>query len=382
MRRIGIVTWFAHQNYGQVLQAFALQTTIKQLGYEPELINYQPRTVTSKTTSIFETIFSRLPQITASKVLRVLTRELYQLYHNRISARKRLFKTFVKRYLKVGQEVANINQLSLHYDGFICGSDQIWAPPVFNEYYYLSFETDPKRKISYAPSFGLNTIPESLSKLVAAYTTNIKNLSVREETGANLLEELIGRRPYIVVDPTLLLDAEQWSQVESRVAVRYPFILCYFLGDNPEHRMIVDKIKRETGLHVVILPFNTGDHFIKGFAAKSSVGPREFLSLVSNAELICTDSYHGVLFSINYNKPFLAFKRFSDEDPVSQNSRINHILGKYELWDRLVANNDVLRYNQKIDYSKVNKLLRLEREHSIAFLELSLAGIGDRFDNL
>jgi hypothetical protein len=382
MKRIGIVTWFMHQNYGQVLQAFALQTSISKLGFEPELINYHPSIVTERTTGIFEANLRRLPHITASRLARVLTRELYQLYCNRISSRKRLFKAFVKSYLKVSQEVTNINQLSSLYEGFICGSDQIWAPTVFNEYYYLSFETDPKRKISYAPSFGLNTIPKNISEQVAALLYNIKNLSVREETGASLVEELIGKKPHIVVDPTLLLDAEQWSQVASRVVVRCPFILCYFLGNNPEHRAIVNKIKQETGLHVVILPFNTGDLFRKGFAAKSSIGPREFLSLVSNAELICTDSYHGILFSINYNKPFLAFKRFSDEDPVSQNSRVNYILGKYGLWDRLVIDKDELCYNKRIDYSKVNKLLKVEREHSKTFLESSLAGIGDRFDNL
>lgn len=374
MKRIGIVTWFKGQNYGQLLQAYALQKAVHDLGYNCELVNYSRHTgegtVSAKLLSMVKRLTNKT--ITLRMIFKSLENQLYQLYLKRNSDRYRIFKTFENKHLNVGQAVTNLNQCNSLYDGFICGSDQIWAPYAFDGYYFLSFEADPERKTAYAPSFGFSSLPDNISKQAAAFISNIRNVSIREESGAKLIEGMTGVRPEVVLDPTLLLEAEQWKKVQTQINIRKPYILCYFLGDNPEHRAIVRKIIRQTGLRAVILPFVPRDIFARGFDTEPNAGPGEFLYLLENADLICTDSYHGILLSINFKKPFLVFKRFSDNDPNSQNSRIYHILDKYGLKDRLITDYDSGCINRQIDFDKVHTLLKVEREHSMAFLKRSL----------
>jgi len=377
MKRIGIVTWFKGQNYGQLLQAYALQTVVRDLGYTSELVNYSRHTgegtISAKLLSMMKRLLNRT--ITFSMIFKSLENQLYQLYIKRCFDRYRIFKTFEDKYLRVGQAVTNLSQCNTLYDGFICGSDQIWAPYAFDGYYFLSFEAEPERKTAYAPSFGFSSLPENITKQATTFISNIRNVSIREEAGAKLIEGMTGVRPEVVLDPTLLLEAEQWKKVQTKIDIRKPYILCYFLGDNPTHRSIVRKIIRQTGLQAVLLPFVPRDIFQRGFDIKPDVGPSEFLYLLENAELICTDSYHGILLSINFRKPFLVFKRFSDKDPNSQNSRIYHILDKYELKDRLITDYHPDCLNRHIDFDKVHLLLKIERERSMAFLERSLKGV-------
>lgn len=365
MQKVGIITNYCNQNYGSILQSYALQHTLRRMGIQGENIQWD--------TNAARPLLSR--------TARLLYRSLACLF----SARRRRmarFHSFRKQYIQESKvSYASVNELvplNDVYDAFLCGSDQIWAPNQFHERYYLNFVHIHKRKVAYAPSIGLPRIPETLKSKMTNLVRRIDHLSVREQAGANIVQQLTGREASVVLDPTMLLERDEWLKVAAGRAPKGEYILCYFLGENVQHRQAAEFWRKKTGLRLVVLPFRNID-YMWGDMQIADAGPDLFLSLINGARWILSDSFHGIVFSIIMNKPFSAFMRFTEDHPLCQNSRIEHLLNRFDLTTRVVTKESMGAYDPSlIDYGPINKEVSKERSRSIQYLKnaLSLGAMG------
>lgn len=366
MKKIGIVTWHYNPNYGGILQAYALQEILIKLGYVPEFINYRHD---------------------LNSIPKRLTRRMKDAYmmikRPRIHlGRKAKFK-FIAQELNVGKLFYSYDKLKSTadstYDACICGSDQIWSNNFgVNPYYYLDFINEFKR-ISYAPSIGYNEVPKELQENFIFYVKKINCLSIREEKGAEIIKSLTGRDAEVVLDPSLLLTKNEWIEKaskykENKFKDHDSYILLYVLGDNIKYVNYAKRLSETLGLKLIALESKKA----KIDGVEQYYGdPFDFIELMNNAKYILTDSFHGVAFSINLEKQFLAFKRFEDDESNSQNSRIYNILSKVNLLDRLTSSEVDVDYmtNNYIDFDNVRILLNNEREKSMNYLEKSIKKI-------
>lgn len=364
MCKIAIITNYRFTNYGSALQSYALQTVIKELGYQCENIKYDLKHPKIK-------YFPRLASAVKnpSRILEKLFRTGRYLRHYKF---ERFFDQYIDENGNLYKSIDELKSINCIYDAFICGSDQIWAPNQFNEWFYLSFVDDNRKKVAYAPSIGLPTIPDSLKSRMASLLREIKYLSVREKQGADIIKELTGINVPVVLDPTLLISKNKWISIATETKIKREYILCYFLGGNTKHREVVEKYKQKTGYKIIALSFAPCDYSWGDIAVRDA-GPLEFVGLINNARVVFTDSFHGAIFSINLNKKFNVFMRFRDEDVLCQNSRIVNILEVFGLSHRLISDDCLeIKNDSEIDYEPVNKILEDKRKDSIDYLKTSL----------
>lgn len=355
-QKVAITTWFHHQNYGTALQALALTKKLETLGFESKIVNYIPPG--TQYTAHTPTYFSTSERVTDN-------------------LRTKKYNDFLARNLQFTKKCTSdedFNSLNKLYDVFITGSDQVWSPIVFDSRYYLDFVTDSRKKVSYASSFGVSDIN---NQMVCERTKNLisqfAHIAVREQSGADLVKTLTGRKAQQVLDPTLLLDYKEWRNLIPKPKVsRKKYILCYFLNDNRNQWLHVKKLAKQYNIPLKIIPIFSKDAEYGEF--ENGVGPDKFFDLIDGAELVLTDSYHGTIFSIICQKPFYVFERFRSDDPVSQNSRIYNLLESTRLNQQLIQYEEVPRnnYNIKIDFNKALKNIDRMRQESIEYIKNSL----------
>ena len=355
-KKIAIMTWHTFNNYGGVLQAYALRKKLIGLGNnQVDFVNYLPTCKNIKISSKFSFHFAK--EFISKKKL---NNKLYLITDEKFDAfRNKYFTMSKKAYTK-----KTLFALNAEYDKFICGSDQIWSPALFDENYFLSFVQNDDKKIAYAPSIGLNEIvDESTKVLMRELISHIPHLSVREERGQKIIEELIGKKPKVVLDPTLLLSKEEWkSQFNLENFNKKNYVLVYCLGDMKKAYQIAKKMKKD----IIVIPKTYAD-YAKHQKESCIPSPVEFLKLIYHADMVITDSFHGTVFSMNFNVPFIVLKRFKD-DQSSQNSRIYSILKMMQLEDRLYLGNMNTIDNHLIHFEKVNNLIEIYRKESLEFL--------------
>lgn len=363
--RVGVMTWFTYENYGTALQAIALQLVLREMGCNPELINYRPRATRSK---LEKRSLSELVSAGKSK----LARAALASYANK--ERKLRFEEFVSSHAQIS-EAANslpeLRQLSENYDAVICGSDQIWSPACFDENYYLQFVDEPNRKIAYAPSFGVSAIADSVIKeRIRSLLVSFASISARELQGVKIIHELTGKDVPIVADPTLLLSQKEWRGLAGSTIPDdgEGYLLCYFLGNPARYEEVAHKTADRLGLRIVTIPTFIGHDEGR---PDSEIGPAEFISLIADASYVCTDSFHGMVMSTIFEKPFTAFKRFSDADPASQNSRVVDFLAVAGLTARLVSP-DQPQPSPECDFAAARKRLSDLRDSSLEYLRDAL----------
>lgn len=365
MKKIGIMTWFTYNNYGTLLQVYALSEIIKAHNYNVEIINYKPK-IHKK--NLFDMnlnyIFNQIKEKQYSKK-----------NYDREKNIKNRFNNFRKKYLNISDEAKNYYQLqtiSNNMHKIVCGSDQIWSPTFFDPHYYLDFVKDNSKKIAYAPSFGVNKIDnEELKKDIKELLNRFENISVREEQGRIIVNELVDKPTKVVLDPTLLLDKKEWIHnlnIEQKVN-NNKYLFCYFLSNKKEYVKMAKEMSKKLGLYIKVLSSTTIINSFEKNSIISDCGPKEFVEYINNASYVLTDSYHGILFSLNFNKPFIALKRFKDSKE-SQNSRVYNILKKVDLENKLCSLNNI-DYSV-IDYIEVNKKIQTLRKESILYLTTQL----------
>ena len=254
---------------------------------------------------------------------------------------------------------------------FICGSDQIWSPIVpYNSYYYLAFTN--KDKIAYAPSIGSWEYPDKNVEIVKPFLERFKALSIREIQGAEILKNKFGLKAQTVLDPTLLLDKKDWELLTLPVKYHKPYILCYLLTYNTEYLEFVRQYAKNVGLKLKI--FITDKRYCQYADEHLFVGPQEFITEIKGASVFFTDSFHGSIFAIHFEKDFYTFKRFKDCAKNDQNSRIINLFDKLGIKERFISGNELkdISLIRPLAYNCIKAKLVKERKMSLNYLQTAL----------
>ena len=368
-KKVAIMTWYTYRNFGTALQATALTHVIENMGYSPTMIQYLPKG------GAFE------PTIRALKdrIVRKIKTLFFKHYVS--NEREKLYTSYFETRISETEPMRSypeLSDLNSQFDAFVCGSDQIWSPNCFDDKYFLSFVDQGEKMVAYAPSLGVSKIQNQLiERKMADCIKRFHHLSVREQQGAGLIHGMTGKTANVVLDPTLLMSASEWDAYacvnQAEQIQSSPYLLCYFLGSSQKYMDYVRRLSKKTNLPIYIIPVSISQKKSKN-AVPFEVGPIEFVSLIKNAAYVCTDSFHGIAFAINYNVPFVVFERFANDDVQNQNSRIFNLLKLLHLEDRLVNYKDRCIATALIDcdYKIANRLLQQHREFSLTYLKDSL----------
>lgn len=381
MKKVGLAVCYDTKNFGSQLQVLATIKKIEELGYDTEIIRYKkkltPAFILQTIPRLFNASFVKTKLDSKNKKKKI---EKYPEIARNVAVRNNRFNGFAKKYFTnlsepYGGWETLVRESAEKYDTFLCGSDQLWLPNNLGSHFYtLEFAPDHKKKIAYATSFGVSQIPDRQKKATAKYLNRFQYLSTRELAGQKIIEELTGKKANVVCDPTLLFDAEDWAQmIPNKKVVKEPYVFCYFLGTNEEHRDASNEFKKKTGLKIVTCPYL--DNFVEtdqqfGDIQLFDMDAEDFVNLVRHAEYILTDSFHGSVFSILHYKKFMTFNRFN-AGANSRNSRIDSLCTLLGLSARRYDGN-VMNVKKDIDYIGVEERLDKLRAGSIKYLETAL----------
>lgn len=346
--RVAILT-IQSNNYGNRLQNYALQEVLRARGCQVDSLRRDAGFGNSLTSSL------RAVKRALGTFRNHSRKALFARFNRRIS-----FSNMIVSCEYVSPDIADV------YDAFVMGSDQIWNPDfAFNSNLeYLPF-VPSAQKLAYAASFGVSKLTGDC-RLIASYLRDIPYVSVREDAGAAIVENLIGSRAEVVLDPTMLLGADEWGSVAQKPAmpvIDAPFILKYVLGDDA-HETIIDKIACENGVSVV----NLKDKSLP-------IGPAEFVWLIANAWMVCTDSFHASVFSLLFHRPFVIFERQSADADMS--SRFDTLCRVFRMEHHRFCKEgfDFARCKED-DWEVFESRLASERVRSLTWLENSLDKVG------
>lgn len=353
--KIGILTWHYYPNFGSSLQAFALQETIRSLGYDVSIINYHnPK-------------YGRVSK-TKDNVRNMLSASIGLIYPRFRYPHLNYMRKYLLQTKPVYDE-QGVQELSSQFDTVVFGSDQIWAPNVYNPIYQGKFSPNCK-KVSYAASIGLPEIPQGL---VEKYKENLRafsHIGIREEEGQRVLKNQCGIDSEVVLDPTLILSVDRYKAMERKVSnVKEPFVFCYFLNANNQYRQSVEAYAKKHGLRIVGCSARNEDE--EWMTIIKDISACEFLWLIHHSNSVFTDSYHGTIFSLLYHKNFRTFMRFAEDDPIVQNSRIRQ-LDQYFSIAPLIQNTKQDVSEIDFDFEKFETSLSQLREKSLSYLKKAL----------
>lgn len=347
---IKIITFHRAVNFGAVLQTYALYQCLKRMvspNIHVTVFDYKCRHIDK---------FYRL--IVFRKSFRYMIKQL--LYLPVKALQKCKVRNFVYRHIQFSSQI-NDN------DVFITGSDQVWNNTCtgFDKAYFLDFIKNRRSKNAYAASFGYEQIPE---KNIEQYRSLLKDyniISVRELQGAQIIRNLLDIDVPVALDPTLLINKDEWCALMNVKPVNKEYILLYLLIPTATVMRFAEELSKETG-YIIVYICEKYKKVLANTMHKRFVDPKEWVSLFANSSYIITNSFHGTAFSINFNKPF-----FTEllPPPSQVNSRLENILKQFGLTDRLIVNGVNKSIEQRIDYDHVNMLLENERQKSIDLLK-------------
>lgn len=339
MSTIGIITIHKINNYGSVLQAYALQQVCIDFGYKVEIIDYSfPNQFHFSQENYFETSHDR--SVTEPSWIKLL-------FAYAIIKQHRGIQKFVNQHLNLSQnQYSSPKELQDSppiYDIYITGSDQLWSPryckgdPAF----MLHFAPDNSIKISYAASIGSNSIPDTLISSYQKLLSRYESISVREQSGSKLLERLLSREVDVVLDPTLLLNRDEWNNIATQKRIiKEKYILCYFLNYTfnafPYVENFAKEIQNQTGYKIVSVARPPHQLDLNNHVYKVGADPADFLALIRDAEIVLTTSFHGTAFALNFGKPLFTIVQNKD----SSDSRQVNIMQSLGLENQVISIND------------------------------------------
>lgn len=368
-RIVGIASPYKDYNYGTVLQAYALYKILDDLGVKSEYIDY--------TASSSLPAWKRISRYFLHPIQ--LWRRLFRkqkvnpivtfLQSDAFYANKVEYDKFIAQIpCSECYDINTIKQSDKRYSLFIVGSDQTWSPFLndTNSLYFLNF-TEDRKKNSYAPSLGTSDLSDEYKQLLKKKISLFNHVSCREHFGAQLLSDLTGKDVVEVLDPTLLLTKEDWERFELPVdSLPKHYILVYQLGTRPEIRNYAKVLSKKKSLPIVSLLTN---EFTKSWeSAIDGIGPAQFLWLIHHADSVVTDSFHGTMFSINFEKQFYSFTKVEGGNNRFDNIRLLDILSCYNLENRIITDINGQHPND-IDYHTLYPDLAENRMKSISYLK-------------
>jgi len=370
MMTIGTITYHKF-SYGAILQAYALQEILVDMGHISEIIDYcNPQmgiTALSRYHRVRHFVWQGIVKRTSVGMERQKRTKEFRLKHLRLSARKYYDRE-------------TLHSVPPLYDAYITGSDQVWNPRINNNdsSYFLTFVPSGKRRISYAASFGVSQIQDRFVSDYGEWLKQIHCLSTREIEGKQIIEQITGRDAEIVLDPTLLLDQKQWNRIAISYKCLKPYVLCYYMPGDKEVNKSITELARQvstlTGWGIICIGQKEYMRLHPWRRSIFDAGPAEFLGLFQNASFVVTNSFHGIAFSVNYRKPFFAPINQSLLAEKALSSRITTLLKTFKLEHRLLPVGKGLPSESilDVDYQPVEMILQEEKQKSIDFLRNAL----------
>ena len=366
--KIGILTFQNAHNWGASLQALALKTYLEKQGYDVKIINYINEEIEKNYKRREKVKFKFSGPIS---ILKYIYHNIQSCYSAKQMAEKwDNFNEFISQYLldKDKQIYTKEDVKNSDFDIIICGSDQIWNPKLTNglDSIYFADGNIKSKKIAYAASMGIKKLEEDDENLFKQYLNNFDRISVREEDLQKYIKELTNKNVTKVVDPTLLLDQEDYLMIEV-IPKEKDYLLLYELVPDYKMMKIAKKIAKQRNLKIVCLEYKKDIKkcFYKQLA---NVGPAEFIGLLHNAKFVVTNSFHGTVFSILFEKEFYTI-------PINKmNSRIENLLNICELENRCIKGEGEIDLTSKIDFKIAKKNINDNRSASIEFLKKGIKG--------
>lgn len=368
--KVGIITIHYVANYGALLQAYATKKIFERKCEDVSIIDY--RTIEKERFYNIATLYKFEKRKGILSVLSIPRK----IYINRyfIKARVKL-EVFLKEMTKK-EDIAskeNIKNVCEKYDAIIVGSDQVWNPQMISldKSFLLDFYN--KKKYSFASSFGVADITDNNEELYKKYLEKFDLLSVREKEGKDLIDRMnLNKEAKVVLDPTLMLEKEEWNKffdINGR-ADNEAYIMVYIVKEDKKIIRYAEIMQKKTGLPIVFVStpgVMTVQKELRKYNCKCDITPKEWLSIVNNATYVLTNSFHGIAFSINYEKQF--FVSYQTNDKYSRDlSRINNIINIFDLKDRVIYN-DEIDITKEINYRKVRVILDKERKETQKYID-------------
>ena len=367
MRKVGIITFHCAHNYGALLQVYALQEMIKNLGYKSRIIDYRNKNILNAYKLIK---YSKKP----IKCIKLLYDSFKYYSYNKKRYDK--FEYSINKNLKLSDTYKSINELKNNppqFDCYITGSDQVWNPDItkgLSDAYTLNFGSDKINRVSYAASIGKSSLGQEDYK---TKLSKLNYISVREKTAKDLLEPVLNRKIEVVLDPTLLISGKEWEkEFDLSNNVNEKYILTYYVEENEEYVKIVNELSRKTNLKVINFEKRDRHNYVNFMKSAYTEGPEEFVRLIKNAEYVVTTSFHATVFSILFHKRFFVVPH------KTTGSRVTDLIDKLHIKNRIYYTIDEFKaytnYKEEVDYTESDKILLEEREKSINFLEEAIDG--------
>lgn len=391
MTKIGIVTFVKANNYGAELQAYALQKKLNMLGYDAEVLDLEKEqgVMSSSKRNIYISLKNRIRYYGfwrgCNKFIQAVLETLSERQANKnnqeqIKAKHKIFEHFFENKIKHSPEYIKLDDLAnknLPYDIYIAGSDQIWNYMQTNrlDVFFLKFANRfHARKISYAASFSVPSIPKDLENVYKPLIENLDAISVRENNALEIISKLSRKKAVQVLDPTLLLNRSEW--VNDVAKPNYlpnlnKVVVIYTLSGSKYIYELAKGIAKKLDANVVNI--KNGFSRVKGddgIIHIMDAGPQEFISLLNKAVYVITDSFHGTAFSINFNIPFTTLL-----NPVSNiNSRALSLLEMCKFTSRMIYDDGKNAFPKTltVDFTETNEILAAWREKSVDYLTTNL----------
>jgi hypothetical protein len=351
--KVSIITMTCTYNYGATLQAYALQQYIEKLGHNCNVIDHMGWNGHRKVLS------NGITKDTLLKIPYIKLLEDGYLH----------FENFYKNKMHMTKRYKSIEELHISppdSDAFVTGSDQVWNPRDFRKEFYLDFVNEQKIKISYAASIGINSIPENIRINIQELLKSFKAISVREVSAFESIQKLTKIQVNKNCDPVFLISKDEWRTISKPLNnIPEDYILCYMIYKPNWINSWLMKIKKKTGKKIVVVGLNgfrpiVCDKYIR------NAGPEEFIWLFDNSSGIISSSFHGIAFSILFNKPFIALP-----DPPRPD-RICNLVNMFNLNDRILFNDKIDNILMPYNENNVKEIIEFERNRSTEYLSNSL----------
>jgi len=360
-QKISLITIHVGNNFGSVLQTIASAEFLSSFGYNVTVIDYWPDRVT----------YERYWKDALKSPIKLLWR---LIYFPIALKNKHIYMSYLKKYCKLSNRITSKQdfvKVCPETDVYVTGSDQVWNSihnEGFDGHYYFAGFPDDVEKIAFSSSIGRNDLDESEKDKVKELLGNYKAISVREDSAVKILETL-GIKSIQLLDPTFMLDRFQWESYMNKRLIKDSYILIYTPYNTVDKEVIYRSarvLSQKYGLKIVTFSWNTKAEKLADMTIKFA-NPGDFLSLMYHADYVITNSFHGTAFSINLNKQFWALQ------PSAFSTRIESVLRKVNLTDRMLLSELKVSDIKPIDYTEVNKVLDAERERAEEFLTNALA---------
>lgn len=358
--KAGIITFHQALNYGAVLQTYALQQALYELGVSNDVIDYSCEAIKKDYDGIiFPKCHRKKEYINAFS------------YYNKMQKRRKAFKKFLDSNISISEacDKGNIAQIENNYDCFISGSDQVFNDRCTNldKAYFLDFVSNSKKKNSYAASFGFQQVPDGLEDTYKKLLGDFNNISVREEHGKKIVSELTGKEAIRNVDPTLILDPKHWMKLVKDNPSKEKYIFIYTVMDSKNTVPYAVELAKKKGYKIIFLhgTIDTGKEADYGYDIEHlySVAPDEFLNYIYHADYVITNSFHGTVFSIVYKKKFMV-----DLQTWKYNKRSEELLQSLNIAGHTINDMNVDLIDEECDWAEVDKRLEIESARSKEYL--------------